>query len=104
MARVPCLGHYLRYHLQEEEVFSTRISDGAPLDLSDAKFVLRTERKAEDRSPAPDVAAPPSTARGRVRHPKFGKGIVVADEGDRLTVEFDGERRVVLRSFVTDVE
>lgn len=92
--------HYLRYHLQEAEVFGTRVSDKTPWNLREARFVLRKERKPEERAGAPNVASPPEETRGRVSHPKFGDGDVVGEEGgptDRAVRERTACRFAVIR-------
>ena len=59
------------------------------------------DRRARSRSARRGTSVR-SHARARVRHAKFGEGEVIAEQGDRLTVQFGGEgdKRVVLRSFV----
>lgn len=97
--------HYVDNQLAAlDPPYTTYVSDQEPWDLlGDAKFHVSKERKSRDRSPAPEVpdASPPQ---GRVRHPKFGDGVIVAEEGDRLTIQFENERRVLLRSFVTRLD
>jgi len=96
------LAHYLRLHLDEES--TARISDPSAWELADARFVLGKEPKPSERSPLPSPDAPaPVTPRGSVQHPKFGSGLVLREEGDRLTVQFGDDRRVVLRAFLTAV-
>ncbi len=94
--------HYLASHLEEEEIFASNVSDASPWNLRDAKIVYQKEKKPKDRSPAPDVESTRG-ARGRVKHPKFGEGAVLEENGDRLTVKFGAETRIVMRSFVTPV-
>jgi hypothetical protein len=97
-SRPPQLQELLPYVATE---LSTWGSDEEPWDLlGDAKFRMSQARKGRDRSPAPEVpdASPPQ---GRVKHPKFGDGVIVSEQGDRLTIQFENERRVLLRSFVT---
>jgi hypothetical protein len=53
---------------------------------------------------AVEAPALPVRDLGRVRHPKFGEGVVVSSDGERLVVRFaDGERRL-LSKFVTPIE
>jgi hypothetical protein len=92
-------------------VFSDVISDETPWNLRDAKFTYRKERKPEDPAELPDVGRPrrttasrPGSMGTRVSHAKFGEGIVVDEEGDRLNVQFGNERRTLLRSFVKIVK
>jgi hypothetical protein len=97
--------HYVDDKLADlDPPYTTCVSDPEPWDLlGDAKFHIAKARKSRDRSPAPEVsdASPPG---GRVRHPKFGDGVIVAEEGECLTVQFENERRVLLRSFVARLD
>ncbi len=93
------LVHYLALHFVDDEDSPAVVSD-APWNVGEAKFAFRSERKRRDRAEPPDVASVHSSARARVRHAKFGEGEVISEQGDRLTVQFGGEKRVVLRSFV----
>ena len=95
--------HYVDTQLADlDPPDTTYTSDAEPWDLlGNAKFRISKERKSRDRSPAP--AVPDAPPQGRVKHPKFGDGVIIAEEGDRLTIQFEYERRVLLRSFVTRV-
>jgi hypothetical protein len=97
--------HYLSGRLggerYSEKDFRQFLSDLAPWKLKEAKVVLSTQRKSRDRSPAPSSEPLPQASRGRVTHPKFGEGVVLVKDGERLTVQFGSDRRVVLRSFVS---
>jgi hypothetical protein len=61
------------------------------------------------RSRPPEAIAPEAKPEGqrRVRHAKFGEGVVVAEsmrgEDVVLEIDFGGERRKLLRSFVTPI-
>lgn len=71
--------------------------------VRDADVVLTDRKKPRERKPEPVVPVLVTGDLPRVRHPKFGEGVVVSEAEDRLTVEFGQERRVLLRSFVTPV-
>jgi len=94
--------HYIDDQLADPDPpDTTRVSDEEPWDLlADAKFLLGKERKRRDRAPVPGTPDA-SRPKRRVKHPKFGEGVIVAQEDDRLTIQFAKERRVLLRSFVT---
>jgi hypothetical protein len=104
------LTRYLGNHLEEEELFPGCISDSTPWNLREAKFRYRKARKPDDPAELPDAGRPRKrTASGgaspelRVTHPKFGEGVVVEEVGDRVTVQFGRERRVLLARFVKSV-
>lgn len=105
--RIRELLHYLAADLEsdpaDDDASARPILDDG-WQVHDADIVLTDRKKPRERKPAPEVAPPPATSGPRVRHPKFGEGIVVAAAEDRLTVEFGGERRVLLRSFVTPID
>ncbi len=72
--------------------------------VRDADVVLTDRKKTRERKPAPEVPVFVSDALPRVKHAKFGEGVVIAANDDRVTVEFGTERRVLLRAFVTPIE
>lgn len=87
--------HFLAAHLD---------GNGEGWEVHAADVVLTDRKKPRERKPAPEVPVLVTDDLPRVRHPKFGEGVVVAQAEDRLTIEFGNERRVLLRSFVTPVE
>lgn len=97
--------HYFGPYLNEQELLTEHASDRVPWKFGQAKFVLRKEKKSEDRIPSPKktTTVAKTKAKATVRHPKFGEGEVVGEEGERLRVRFSDEVRVVLRSFVTSI-
>jgi hypothetical protein len=90
---------YVAAYLTEPDDEDELASDAALWDLRDAKFVLGT-RKGKDRRAPPVTREHVSSSGIRVRHPKFGEGTVVAEEGDRITIQFGSDRRILLRSYV----
>jgi hypothetical protein len=91
---------YVAHHLEKPAPLRTCTSDTVPWDFRDAKLVMG-ERKPTDRASPPETTPELPRSGGRVRHPKFGDGVIVAEQGDRLTVQFGSDRRVLLRAFVT---
>jgi hypothetical protein len=97
--------HYVDTQLADPDPpDTTYVSDPEPWEvIATAKMILGKTKKTRDRSTPPAASAAP-VAKGRVKHPKFGEGLVVAEEGERLTIQFENERRVLMRSFVTKVD
>ena len=89
---------YLKIYFEEEETLAEHLSDTRPWKLAPATFTFG-KRKPKDRREPPKAATPTRSSR-RVKHPKFGEGDVVSEEGDHLTIEFRDARRVLLRKFV----
>jgi hypothetical protein len=90
---------YVAAYLTEPDYAEEIASDAGLWDLREAKFALGA-RKGKDRRALPATPEQPSSSGLRVRHPKFGEGTVVAEESDRITVQFGSDRRVLLRSYV----
>jgi hypothetical protein len=71
-------------------------------DFARAKFRFQKGKtKPADRAPPPKRTPKPVRASVTLRHSKFGEGVLVNDEGERLRVRFGDDVRVVLRGFVT---
>jgi hypothetical protein len=94
--------HFLASHVETDDA-AKRLALDAGWQVRDADIVLTDRKKPRERKPAPEVPVLATGNLPRVRHPKFGEGVVVAEADDRLTVEFGKERRVLLRSFVVPV-
>ncbi len=95
------LVHYLRLYFESEELVPEHLADTRPWKIQPAAFAFG-KRKPNDRADPP--AGPPMPrSRLRVKHPKFGVGEVVEEHGDRLTIDFRDDRRVLLRKFVEPI-
>lgn len=83
---------------------SRAASPGTPKAPKAEKAIPARMPKPEFKRPPP--AAPPPAAR-RFHHPKFGDGVLKAQEGEgpeaKLTIRFDGGEKILLARFVSEL-
>jgi hypothetical protein len=60
----------------------------------------KSKSKKAAAPPPPPVYVSPFSAGNRVTHPAFGDGKVMAVEGDKLTIQFAKDEKVIIDSFV----
>jgi hypothetical protein len=65
-----------------------------------AKSEPKSKSKKAAAPPPPPVYVSPFSAGNRVTHPSFGDGKVMAVEGDKLTIQFGKDEKVIIDSFV----
>jgi hypothetical protein len=101
------LGDLLEAAAQEEAYEDGTDDEDGENDGNDRADDDENAEEEEDEGENEDVppAPPPPPPTERVSHPKFGPGLVLGREGDKLRVRFDdGPERVLLTQFVKTID